>query len=191
MEVRVTLTGRSALVMHNGRLADPLDPIARELAALTSKHGRTEIEEEQVGAVEWRGSLYWHDELGAYIPAPNFLRCFRNAATNWKLGAALKKALIPLAEGGAVHHDGPKTIAALAARPEFTWRATVKLNGRTSVPRTRPIFRKWSTAMDFELEEEELSFDDLVRIADRAGRLEGIGDANKIGYGRFTAEVSK
>lgn len=188
MEVQVELTGRSGLVMHNGRLADSLDPIARELSALTDKHGRTDAEEEQVAEVEWRGSLYWDPETGAYIPTANIVRSFRDAATAWKLGEAVYRSLSPLSEQVSLQHDGPKSINALAAKPEYRWRTTVKI-GRNRTARTRPIFRRWSATAQFELDETELSVDDLLRIVERAGRLHGIGDARKLGYGRFTAEV--
>lgn len=188
VEVQITLTGRSGLVMHNGRLADSLDPIARELSALTDKHGRTDVEEEQVADVEWRGSLYWDAESGAYIPTANIVRSFRDAATAWKLGEAVYRSLSPLSEQVSLHHEGPKTIAALSAKPEYRWRTTVKI-GRNRTARTRPIFRKWSVTAEFELDEMELSTEDLLRIVERAGRLHGIGDARKLGYGRFTAEL--
>jgi hypothetical protein len=86
-----------------------------------------------------------------------------------------------------LQHDGPKTIAALAAK-----RIPLADHGQDrtqSYRRTRPIFRRWSAVADFELDETELSLDDLIRIAERAGRLNGIGDARKLGYGRFAAVV--
>jgi hypothetical protein len=186
MELRLELTGVTGLVMHNGRLADPLDPITKELAKLTDKHGRTEAEEEQVADVEWRGSLYWED--GPYIPTVNIVRCLRDAATAWKLGEAVYRSLSPLTDRVSLDHDGPKSLSALAAKSEFRWRTTVKI-GRNRTARTRPIFRRWSAVATFELDDMELSLDDLLRIVQRAGRLQGIGDARKLGFGRFMAKV--
>jgi hypothetical protein len=187
MEVQIELTGVTGLVMHNGRLADALDPIARELKALTSRKKRTETENEQIADIEWRGSLYWED--GAYLPTVNIVRSLRDAATVWKLGEQVYKALVPMAPSVPLVHEGPKTLAALAGRPEFHWRTTVRISGSRTA-RTRPIFRHWSAVASFELDDVELSMDDLLRIVERAGRLQGIGDARKLGYGRFTAKTS-
>lgn len=188
MEIQMELTGLRPFVMHNGRLADPLDPIARQLSALTDKRGRTDVEEEEVAEVEWRGSLYWDADAGAYIPTASIIRSLRDAATAWKLGEAVYRSLNTLSELVPLQHDGPKTIAGLAAKPEYRWRTTVKI-GRNRTARTRPIFRRWSAVAEFELDENELSVDDLNRIVERAGRLNGIGDARKLGFGRFTAVV--
>jgi hypothetical protein len=188
MEVHVELTGVTGLVMHNGRLADSLDPIARELAALTDKRGRTPAEEEQIAEVEWKGSLYWDSEMGAYIPTANVIRAMRDAATAWKLGESVYRAVSPLSERVQLHHEGPNTISALAGKPEYRWRTTVKI-GRNRTARTRPIFRRWTVTADFELDDLELSLADFVRIVERAGRMNGIGDARKLGYGRFMATV--
>jgi hypothetical protein len=184
------LEGVSGLVMHNGRLADSLDPITRELRALTDKADKTEADEQEIGDIEWRGSLYWDPDLGAVIPTANLRRMLRDAGGAWKLGTKVLKAVVPLAAVVQLQHDGPKTVAALAAKPEYRWRTTVKLNGRTRIARTRPIFRRWSLTADFELDETELALADFHRIVERAGRLFGLGDANKIGYGRFTATVA-
>jgi hypothetical protein len=188
MQVALTLTGRSGLVMHNGRLADPLDPISQELAKLTDKHNRTPAEEAEVADVEWKGSLYWDSDIGAYVPAANILRCLRDAATAWKLGEAVYRSVVMMDDRFPLQHDGPTTLGALAKRDEYRLRATVKI-GRNRVPRTRPIFRKWGLTFNVEVDETELSPADFERIVERAGRLGGIGDARKLGYGRFTATI--
>jgi len=189
MEVQIKMTGVTSLVMHNGRLIDPLDPITQELAKLTSKRQKTTQDHEEIADVEWRGSLYWDPEMGAIIPTANIRRMFKDAGGEWKLATKTVKALQPLELAVPLDHDGPKTVAALAKRPEFRWRTNAKLTGGKSVMRTRPIFRRWGLTVNFELDENELSLDNLARIVERAGRLYGLGDANRIGYGRFTAEI--
>ena len=41
--IRFRITGQKRLIMHCGRLADPLDPITKDLARLTSKSPKTEF----------------------------------------------------------------------------------------------------------------------------------------------------
>lgn len=45
--------------------------------------------------------------------------------------------------------------------------------------------------MEAELLEDALDFADLVAVVELAGRVEGLGDARKLGYGRFEAEIEK
>ena len=189
MQVHVELEGRSGLVMHNGRLADPLDPLAAELSKMTSKSGKTEEEQRAIADFEWRASLYYEKDIGPYIPAENVIRSFRDAATAWKLGERVYDFVVLLTDKVPLQHDGPSELSRLAKREENVLRKTVKI-GRNRTPRTRPIFRAWSLSFDIELEEDGLNFGDLTRIAERAGRLKGLGDARKLGYGRFDAKLT-
>jgi hypothetical protein len=188
MEVSLVTKGMAPFVMHNGRLADPLDPIAMELAALADKRNRTPAEEKELSDVEWRGSLYWDAELGAHVPTANIIRSLRDAATAWKLGEAVYRGVLPQTDRVALEYDGPKTIDGLAKRPEHRWRTTIRI-GRNRTARTRPIFRAWSATFPFEIDDTELALSDLERIVERAGRLQGIGDARKLGYGRFIGTI--
>ena len=55
--IRLRLVGTQRLIMHCGRLADPLDPISKDLARLALKKPKTEADHEQIGCVEWNGGL--------------------------------------------------------------------------------------------------------------------------------------
>lgn len=188
MQLHMELTGRTGLVMHNGRLADPLDPLAMQLSALTDKRGRTTEEQREIADFEWTAALYFDPELGAYIPAENVIRSFRDAATAWKLGERVYDSVSVTTDKIPLQHDGPKTTKALQKLDAFRFRKTVKI-GRNRTARTRPIFRTWRLTFDVELDDTELDLTDFERIVERAGRLEGLGTARKLGYGRFTARV--
>jgi len=189
MQVHIELIGRSGLVMHNGRLADPLDPLAIELKQMTDKKKRTMEEDQAIADFEWRASLYYDKEMGPYIPSENVIRSFRDAATAWKLGERVYDFVVVLEDKLPLQHDGPSSLGALAKREDNRLRKTVKI-GRNRTARTRPIFRSWSLSFDIELEDSGLNFSDLGRITERAGRLEGLGDARKLGYGRYTASLT-
>jgi hypothetical protein len=191
------VVGRTGLVMHNGRLADPLDPLAIELSRLTDKRSRTEEEEREISDFEWFAGLYYEKELGTYIPAENIIRCLRDAATAWRLGEAVfdfvhvttdryNQSGVPVV---ALQHDGPSDPRKLQKLDAFRLRRTVKI-GRNRTPRTRPIFRTWNMAVDIDLDDQDLDLANFERIVERAGRLEGIGTARKLGFGRFTATLS-
>lgn len=54
--LRFLLTDSSALVMHNSRLVDSLDPWSREIAAITGKSHKTIADYEQITEVEFYGN---------------------------------------------------------------------------------------------------------------------------------------
>ena len=189
MQLHIDVTGRTGLVMHNGRLADPLDPLAIELSKLTDKRNRTEEEEREIADFEWFAALYFDRDIGAYVPAENIVRSLRDAATAWKLGEAVYDFVHVTTDRIPIQHDGPVDPRKLQKLPEYRLRKTVKI-GRSRTARTRPIFRTWSMSFDIDLEEADLNLSDFERIVERAGRLEGVGTARKLGFGRFSAIVS-
>jgi len=188
MKVMVQLTGKTALVQHNVRLADKLDEYTKQIAEITGKRKKTEADEADIGKLEWFGGLYHDPEIGIYVPAWNVVRCFERAATITRLGTALIRAFAVSTDKLPLKYDGPAKPEKLWELQEYRWRTTVGVQ-RAKVTRVRPIFRRWSLELEAELLEDVLDPDDLRRIIDLAGRSEGLGDARKLGYGRFTAEV--
>ena len=59
------------------------------------------------------------------------------------------------------------------------------------IVRVRPIFREWQLGCRLSCWRTPLDFADLVAVAELAGRVEGLGDARKLGYGRFDAEIEQ
>ncbi|MBF0307555.1 MAG: hypothetical protein HQL41_18145, partial [Alphaproteobacteria bacterium] len=61
--LRFRIEGTAALLMHNGRLADPLNEYARILKSLASKRVKTDADFEKMAEVEWLGGLWtWNKE---------------------------------------------------------------------------------------------------------------------------------
>lgn len=189
MNVRIALTGTTGLVMHNGRLADPEDGFATALRPLVAKKKRTPAENAEVAKMEFLGSLYHEADVGVYVPSDNIIRTFEEAGRITKQGKAAIQAISLTTNQVPLTHEGPKNPLELWERPEFRFRKVVRV-GMTRLPRVRPIFRRWSLVFDADLIEEILSPSDFLRIVEGAGRAIGICDARKLGYGRFTAEVT-
>lgn len=195
MEVQVSMRtiiefkGTTPLVMHNIRLADKRDEYARAIAEITGKRKRTESDDLDIERFEWRGGLYYDAEMGVYVPAWNVVRCLERAATITRQGASLIRALAVTTDRLPLTYEGPKDLDALAHRPEYQWRTSVGVQ-RNKVTRVRPIFRNWGLSLEAEVLEDVLNPDDLRRIAELAGRSEGLGDARKLGYGRFMIEMA-
>lgn len=187
MEVTVRLEGRSPLLMHNPRLADPLDPITQQLKELTGKRAKTEADHIAIGDLEWRGGLYWDTDIGAFIPSFNVVACFFEAAKEWKLGKKLGQAIHPLDMRLPL---GVKDLKAFSAKADAHYRVTQK-QGTSRIARTRPRFSQWTLTFACEWDELELGPKELPRIMERAGRVIGLGDGRKLGFGRFEGEVLK
>jgi hypothetical protein len=191
MDIQVVITGRTPLVLHNVRLADPLDPYARAIAQITAKgKDQTDADRVEVGKLEWEGSLYSEPGEPLTIPSWNVVACFRDGGKATKKGSTIVRALTPTEVVCPV--DVGSSNGAKMTK-ENTWRASARNGGmgRGTIFRTRPRFRDWSLVFSGWLEEEELSFRDLKTAVERAGVLLGLGDANKLGYGRFEAKVTQ
>lgn len=190
MRVLLTLTGMSGLVMHNPRLIDSEDPYVRQIAELTSKGSKqTDAEREEVARLEWMGGVYHDPEVGIYVPSWNVVKCVNRGAVLTREGTNVLRALSVVSDRVPLLYDGPRELTKLYERPEFRFRKEVGI-GQKKVMRVRPIFRRWSLELDAELVEEAMNPGDLLRVATTAGRSEGLGDARKLGFGRFAVEMA-
>lgn len=189
MNVAIELTGMTGLVMHNERLADKQDEFARAIAEITSKRKKTAEDAAAIERLEFLGGLYYDPDVGVYVPAWNVVRCLEEAAKIRRLGTALIRALSVTTDRVVVEYSGPRKPPELWEAPAFRFRKSVGVQ-RNKVMRMRPIFRKWSVCLQAELLADVLDPSDLTEIANAAGRSIGLGDARKLGYGRFVAAVA-
>ena len=65
--IRFRITGVAPLVMHNGQLANPLNPFAKALSRVSGKRKKTEADYEELARIEFLGGLYVGDD-GPCIP---------------------------------------------------------------------------------------------------------------------------
>lgn len=194
MDVRLTATGTRPLLMHNERLASPLDSFAQELARLNrakpSKQ-RTDEDRMQMARVEWEGGLYFEEGFGPYVPASWIFKNFLNAARSGRRGKKI--------EGGVqvnelVHpliYKGPRTIEELWGEGKTNYvdfRSTRVQSSR--VDRCRPIFKTWAIEAAITIDPSVIDMEELADIAVIGGKLHGYGDYRQQ-YGRFDAVINK
>jgi hypothetical protein len=183
--IRFRITGEKRLIMHSGRLADPLDPITKDLARLTSKSPKTEADHLQISRVEWFGGL-WLDDSKPCIPAEALMATFVQAAKTRKKGAEAKVGLI-VDSHAALEYAGPTDLDELWEDKNFRLRVGVKVrNARTM--RTRPRFDDWSvefTALYFPSLFDRQTVVDLYKVA---GFMKGLGDWRPQ-HGNFSVKV--
>lgn len=190
MDFRITIEGTASLLMHNSRLANPLDPAAKALKRVTSKRTKTDEDHEEIARLEHAGSLYHDTDIGPYIPGENIWRCLYDAAKKSKRGPKVKEGVFISSDFNPLAYNGPRDINGLWANENFRLIASAKPPGQGRVMRCRPMFRQWRTDAEGILDLNILDFAELEAIAETAGQLVGLGDWRPR-YGRFVATVEK
>lgn len=104
----LTIKGTSPLIMHNGRLADPLDPFSKEMKRLSGKRKKTDEDMAVMAVMEWCGGLYhsegdieiadgmvkWGNGIIPIVPAALIEACIAEGAKKSKLGKQAKAGVI-------------------------------------------------------------------------------------------------
>jgi len=185
--ITVKLIGTLPLLVHSERLANPLDPAAKKLKAITAKRKKTDDDLEALSYAEFEGGLYHDDAIGPYIPVHAILALIRDGAKLTKQGKDATRAILLSDTKIPIQYSGPRDVAGLWKKG-FLDRRMVG-NQKARVLRTRPRFEKWS--LEFVLQFDESVFDriQIVSILKTAGRMVGLGDYRPT-FGRFEVEIS-
>lgn len=183
-----TSAGGSALVMHNERLADPLDDHTRAVAAISKKRNKTEADHVEIGRLEFLGGMYTNGN-GPCIPAWNILRCLQDGARRHKKGADVLRGVYPLADHADVQYEGPRDPAELWKDGGFALRKSVGIQ-RSRTIRTRPIFTDWQIELPVEIDPTVFDLDTLTNVWREAGVYAGLGEMRPV-FGRFKATVEE
>jgi hypothetical protein len=189
MKLTVKITGTHPMLMHNGRLANPIDPWTRQLKALTGKRKKTDEDLYEIARVEARAGCWETTDGLLGVPSGAVWRCFYDSAKQFKLGTTVKKSLYfddivePLTiDGAKVHCDD------FVADFENVDYRSVKIQSSKVMRARTKIPVGWETIHSFELFDDVLDVRDLQPVLTSAGRLYGLGDWRPT-YGRFTVDV--
>lgn len=183
-----TSSGGSPLIMHNERLADPLDDHTRSIAAVSKKRNKTEADHIEIGRLEFFGGLYTNGN-GPCLPAWNILRCLQDGAKRHKRGQDVLRGVYPITDHADVEYEGPRDPAKMWKDGSFALRKTVGVQ-RARTVRTRPIFTDWQIQLDVEVDPTVFDLDTLRNVWAEAGKYAGIGDMRPI-YGRFQGTIEE
>ena len=207
---RIKVTGGTPLIMHNGRLANPMDKATKEVGEAFKAYSKNKTEENfyALARAEFMGSLYYLEQDGTVIgpvwPTDNLFTSLKKAGAKVKRGrSSLKNPVAaaikwdapednPLAYAGFGPGRPPRSAEELWKNENYRLQKAARV-GAAKVQRTRPIFKSWEFEATGVLDTEILDFEDLVAVAKIAGQLIGLGDwrPEKGGsYGRFTAAVT-
>ena len=177
----VVVTGVAPLVMHNGQMADPLNPIARELERYTGRRKKTQADFERIADLEYIGGL-WLEQGRPCIPAAAFEAAILQAASRSRLKSRYRGTVMVMGNA-LIRYDGPETVDGLMAEPAFRLRIPVVVSSRR-IMRTRPMFASWSTKVELAFLPSYVNQADLLDVLASAGDTIGVGDYRPQ-FGRF------
>ena len=192
--IQVTIAGDAPLMMHNDRLANPMDEYARQLKEYTSKRTKTNEDYEAIARIEFLGGIYYTEDAGVHLPSRNFRKCIEEGAKISKKGTAIKRGVFVVENTLALIYQGPKTPKELYAYRggAFVDTRTAGNNG-SRIVRTRPIFAPpWGFVATLRYEPTQINEADLKRCISDAGEFCGLGDYRPIpsggSFGKFKIE---
>jgi len=183
----LTMRGTAPLLMHNTRLADPLDPIVREMKPIMAKRSRkTDEDREALARLEYVGGLYFDPDVGPFVPGENVRQCLRGAAKRSRRGDKVQAGVLVPERVNPLGYTGPRDLDELWKDANFRTVDSVVVE-RKRIMRTRPMFRDWALSVEIEFDPEIIDRTELEEFARLAGSIVGIGDWRPV-YGRFAVE---
>lgn len=193
-----TESGGAPLVMHNERLADPLDAMTRALSEVSKKRGKTEADHMEMARREFYGGLYTEPAIAdldsvdgqkPIVPAWNILRSLQNGAKRHKRGKDVLRGVYPVANHAVLEYAGPQEAVALWLDGGFSLRKGVGV-GTQRVVRTRPIFVDWQCHLEVSVDPNVFDLDTLAVLFRDAGLYEGLCEMRPV-YGRYIGTVEE
>lgn len=191
MQIEIHASGTKPLTLANVDAANPLSPWYRQMAELrgTPSRRRTEKWYEEMAYAMFMSSFYDIPEVdGIAIPSENMRQSLCEAAKMTRQGPQVTRSVMVTVPAVPLIYEGPRKPQELWDDGGFRLTRMIRGSGGAS-PTTWPIFHEWGLKIPFELNDKTLSIRDATEIAQRAGRLVGIGASRKQGYGRYDALV--
>lgn len=191
-KLKVTCRGIRPLVMHNGEMADPENPLTKEIKDLTSKRSKDQTNDSRhnISWLEWKAGLYWDEKVGVYMPSDNIERCIQLGAQKQRLGKSCQAAVFVSDDIVQVKYDGPKTIEAMYKDKRFSLRKGVRIQ-QSRIIRVRPMIPTgWTITFTLEYDNSLIDEEKLIASLRDAGSLVGLGDWRPK-FGRFLVEETK
>ena len=185
--LKIKLTGTSPLIVHGDRLANPLDPLKKEIATYTAKRKKTDEAWAVIFRLEWEGALYFKESVGPVMPGMCLKAMLRSAAKLSKMGRHIQRGVMILETEVPIEYDGPRELERMWKAERFADIRSVVVKG-SRVMRCRPIFHEWTVSFSVLVNADILNPDEVVQFFRTAGQIEGLCENRTNGYGRFEVE---
>lgn len=175
------IIGATPLLMHNGLLADPLNNIAKEMKAISSKRDKTESDFSELSRLEWYGGLYLNNGLPC-LPGELIEAMLIESAKKKKKGPQAKAGLF-VQQDALLEFDGSRQLDELWASGDYVFKVGAKV-GKNRIMRTRAIFKQWAATLEIYYMPSLLNKSEVEGFVKTAGQIIGIGDWRPK-FGRF------
>ncbi len=180
--LKFRITGVAPLLMHNGQLADPLNPHSRSIAEITSKRKKTDSDHVEMARREFFGGLYISGGRPC-IPSEMLEAVIVKGAMKEKRGPAAKAGIL-VEHHAILEYDGPSDPKELWQDERFRLRVAAKV-GTAKVMRTRPRFDGWTANIEIGFLPGLLNGREVRSFLVTAGEQIGVGDWRPR-FGRFS-----
>lgn len=183
--VAFKITGVAPLLLHNGRLSNPLDPIVQELKKISSKRAKTDADYEEMSRLEWYGGLYLTDGKPC-LPGEGIEAHLIDAAKKNKRGPSVRAGLFCDGDFPLIY-EGPTDLEDLWKDENFRLVNAVRVQ-RNRVWRTRPMFKEWSCVIDVTFNDELLNESEIHHLFNIGGEQIGLFEWRPK-FGRYYLDV--
>jgi hypothetical protein len=191
MKMRLTCTGTRPLLLHNERLASPLNPYSRRISELTAVRRKTVEQLWQIARLQFEGSLYLDEQLGPYVPANMLRKCLITGARLISAGKKIERGVVISDFMLPLIYEGPRDVESLwgegPGKSPFVDMRPVRVQS-ARIDRCRPIFREWVAEAEVIADPQVIELDQFAEVARLAGEMQGIGDYREM-YGRFSSVI--
>jgi hypothetical protein len=174
------------MLMHNGRLADPMDEYSKKIKEITSKRKKTDEDFAEIADLEWQGSLYT-DGKKVIVTRKSLIGAYVEAGRKLRRGTDVRAALWSERDWILVHPGAHRPLEDLMRDRAFRDMGRVGVNGST-VMRCRPRFDPWELKYDIKYFRSIFNARDICQITDVLGRYVGLSDDRVVLGGRFRIE---
>lgn len=193
MEITLKLAGSKPLLLGSVTAADPRTKEyqrMQELRAIKSAN-RTPAWFDEMEHLQFMSAFYPITEVkGVAIPAENIRRSLAEAGRVTRDKPKALRAIrcnevaVSLMYEGWQQHWTP---AQLYDHPQFRLTKVQRTKAGASL-NTWPKFDDWGLSVSLDLDEEVMGETQFWTLADRAGRIEGLGACRSQGYGRYVVK---
>lgn len=184
-ELKLKIRGRAPLLMQSGRLANPLDPLSKQIKQITSLRKKTDEDLLEILRLKFAGSLYWSEKSGVHLPAMNLERALFDGAKEYKLGKKFPLAAAIVEDELPLIYEGPKNPEELYADHNFVDVRMVKV-GQSKVAMARPIFKVWGILATLAFNPDLMDERDVKMVVRAAGN-QGLGTFRRR-FGKWECE---
>lgn len=183
--LKTTWEGIRPLILHNGQLADPLNPFSRELKNISSKRKKTDADHEAMARIEFEGGLYFDEKEGPHMPSDCIEAAICAGAKKSRIGKDVAAAVFVTDDIIPIEYDGPRTVEGMwKLRERFVLRKACKV-AQAKIMRTRPMIPTgWKITFTLEFDDTIVNEANLKKAMIDAGALIGLCDWRPR-FGRF------